>query len=466
LKLRGDSRKKINMKKITLLLLIVLLSSFKPTINKHPEVKRYFYQDGVTSIERWYGNDDKIDSLKTYHRSGKINEIFYYHKGRYHGNCFQYSALGEKLTTWTFKNGKLLNRVNHKIVFNKKNELKVKKYYEALNAVNQETNYNPKRLKQIAKRADARLRLGNYTLALKDFKFLKKVTQKKAVSPKIRSSVYTSLSRIFGHFEMNKKALHYSFKAVKFSPKNVGLKYSLAYDLYRLKAYRLSQYYLKEVKKTWPEHAFSNWILGAMYSDFGEYEKAMKFINIAFKREKNILKYGIGKAERDLRTIRGLLHHKLGDSEKGIIDLNEALSNNKNNSFALRNLGVIYHDLGEFNKSCAFLTKAKELGYEKIHDRANLDFYLEQSCYRKTEIVLEKYTDKPYIYPNPVKDVINIKNLNLKKFEFEIFNFESKLIKKGILRKSTIDISTLESGLYFLKITKGKIIHSFKIIKE
>lgn len=45
------------------------------TINK---VHRHYYKDKVVSVEVWRGTDKIVDSLKTYHDNGKLNEIFYF----------------------------------------------------------------------------------------------------------------------------------------------------------------------------------------------------------------------------------------------------------------------------------------------------------------------------------------------------------------------------------------------------
>ncbi len=441
------------------------------TINDNTDVKRYFYKDGVKSIERFFGDDEVLDSLKTYYKSGNLNETFYYDKkGTYNGECVQYTPYKEKLVTWFFNQGKLISRIDHIKDFNKNNKEQIKTTYNRLEQLNKDTNYNPRSFKTIYTRASLRLKLSNYTLALRDFKtlekYLKKKSKRKSVNKKLVAHLYDNLGRIYGSFEMENKALHYKNKAVQTAPKDGRLLYNLGAYLFETKAYRLSINYLNEVKKIWPHHAFSNWMLGAIHSDLEDYQKAMEYINIAFKKEQSLYKFGSGKAEMDIRTIRGLLYHKLGDSEKGIADLNEALKVNKNNAFAYRNLGVIYYELKAFNTSCELLKKAKELQYEKIHDRNDLLYYLEQSCNQATNIKLEKLSEKTYIYPNPVVDVLNIKNFNKQQFNFELYNYQSQLIKKGISNQSSINISELEAGLYILKVSKGIINHTFKIIKK
>lgn len=456
------------MKNTTLFLFMLVLCFNSYGQNKTSNsIKRNYYRDGVVSIEQHYDNKRSLDSIKTYYRSGTINEIFYYNtKGKFDGDCLQYNMLGEKLTTWTFKNGKLINRIDHKIEFNEKNKSKIEKAFTILNNINDDTKYNPNAINQIATRAKARYRIGNKTLALNDFLNIEKRFQKNKIPSKTRSYIYDNIGSIYASLEMDNKALHYRSKAVKTSPDDIRLLYNLGANLYEVKAFRLSIHYLNEVKKTWKNHAFSNWVLAAMYSDLDENDIALNFVNKAFEKEENIIKYSSNKSENDLRTIRGLLYHKLGDSEKGIVDLKEALRINENNSLAMRNLGVIYYDLGQFDKSCSQFEKANQLGYEKNHDKNDLQFYIAKSCHKEKNLTIEKPSEQPYVYPNPVKDILNVKNLNQENFEFELYDFESELIKKGISNGFEINISTLNPGLYILKIFDKGALHTIKIIKE
>lgn len=66
------------------------------------------------------------------------------------------------------------------------------------------------------------------------------------------------------------------------------------------------------------------------------------------------------------------------------------------------------------------------------------------------------------LYPNPAKDIINIKlKLNINdKIDVNIYNIQGKLVlnttKALINNKSQIDIASLKSGMYFLKIFDGE----------
>ncbi len=467
--------------------LFALQTIEKAVVKESNKVKRYFFKDKIVAIEKWYGDDKKLDSLKTYYTSGELNEAFYYSKGYYQGKSYKYNRFGEKLTTWEFNKGKLINRTDHKIEFNKKTEDKVKKAYSRLKELNLKLKDNPNDFKSIFQRASIRNYLGNNTLALNDYKKIEskvlKLSKTKKVPEKMLGSIYDHLANIYQGYEMNNHCIHYKLKALKASPKESRLYHNLGSYLVTIKSYRLGISYLNKAIEMVPNHSFANWILAVAYTDLEDYDKAMTTVNIAFKNEASLYKRGSGTAERDLRTLRGLLYHKLGDSEKGIADLEEALNINKNNSFAYRNLGTIYYDLGKYNLACQNLQKANELGYEKIHDRDDLQAYLELSCENAaiienkkealseaildTEpIQLSKLSDRPFIYPNPTKAEVKIKNLPFKDYQYLIFDYTGKLVFQGESKKTPINISQLPSGVYILKVIKNDLSETFRVIKE
>jgi len=73
---------------------------------------------------------------------------------------------------------------------------------------------------------------------------------------------------------------------------------------------------------------------------------------------------------------------------------------------------------------------------------------------------------KPSVYPNPAQTVIAVKNVKTKQFDFEFFNFESKSVLKGKTADGSINIISLESGFYNLKVTLDNEVTIFKVIKE
>lgn len=465
-------------KKILVLLFFPVLlyaQSNKETTNK---VTRYFYDDKVTSVEIWYGSDKKSDSMKTYHSNGKLNEVFYYdEKGFKNSNCYQYDMQGEKLVTWSFSHGRLMGRTDHKLPFNKDSEETMKKMLQTLTELNAKTSYNPDKIADIAKRGNLRARLGNTSLAIEDLKrvefLMDKISKKATIIPysvktkreKFKSNIYDLLGNLYMSFEMENHAFHYFNKAMVSAPNDYRILYNFANCLQNRKQNDLALFYLEKIIKEKPEHGHARWGIAKLYSDLGQYEKAMENINVAFTKEKTIIEHSSGYGGRDLKTTRGLLYHKLGDSEKGIKDLKEALEMDKNNAYALKNLGIIYLDQKKYKEACELFQKAKELNYSLIFNENDLQPLLESACnnINPDEIVQKK---KPFVFPNPAVSLISIENFSSEKFSFALFDFESNPVLNGNTTNGKIDVSSLASGFYILKVSNEGVTETLKLIKQ
>ena len=71
------------------------------------------------------------------------------------------------------------------------------------------------------------------------------------------------------------------------------------------------------------------------------------------------------------------------------------------------------------------------------------------------------------VYPNPVQKEFLISADNLTDFTIRIYNFlGKKVFEKVDLESNTVDISSLKSGVYFLKISKGNQQKTIKLIKK
>jgi hypothetical protein len=68
--------------------------------------------------------------------------------------------------------------------------------------------------------------------------------------------------------------------------------------------------------------------------------------------------------------------------------------------------------------------------------------------------------DAVKVYPNPVKNILNIDHLNNNP-NFKIYDVSGKILIKG--KGSKVDCSALRKGIYFIKVENLKPI---KIIKE
>lgn len=458
------------------LFLPILISAQVKNTETGDNVTRYYYDNHAVSVEIWFGADKNPDSTKTYYSNGKLNEVFYYdEKGLKDSDCFQYDPQGEKLVTWNFSHGKLLSRTDHKLPFTKDKEEGVKKALKLLTEINLKTNYNPTKVNDLYNRGVLSVSLGNTTLALEDLKKVeysvdkdpknKDVVQADSLEKKkdaFQSKLYDRLASIYASREMESFAFHYYYKAVSEAPDDYRILYNFALFLQQRKSYDLARYYLEKLIVKNPEHAYARWALARLYSDEGNYEKAMENILIAFKYEKTITTNNPAYRGRDLRTTRGLIYHKLGESDKGIADLKYALEVDKDNSYAMKNLGIIYLDQRKYKKACELFRKAKELHYDMVYDATDLNPLLERACNNQSEIAVKK---KPFVFPNPVTTVVSIKDFDIESFDYEFFNFESVSVLKGKSTDGKMDVSGLSSGFYVLKVSTEKATETFKVIK-
>ncbi len=63
---------------------------------------------------------------------------------------------------------------------------------------------------------------------------------------------------------------------------------------------------------------------------------------------------------------------------------------------------------------------------------------------------------KPVVYPNPVKDILNI-NLDsmIESSNIKIYNLDGALVKESNIRVKSLDVSDLKPGMYFIHIDTG-----------
>lgn len=80
----------------------------------------------------------------------------------------------------------------------------------------------------------------------------------------------------------------------------------------------------------------------------------------------------------------------------------------------------------------------------------------------------EDFTSEEFkVYPNPASNILNIEFSNSNKTEIEIYNILGKRVFTKIINQSqSINIESLITGIYILKITQGKATVSKKLIKQ
>ncbi|MGB2129230.1 MAG: T9SS type A sorting domain-containing protein, partial [Flavicella sp.] len=315
-------------------------------------------------------------------------------------------------------------------------------------------------------------RLNYKTLALHNFKMFERSFEKRQdrgikKTAKILSSIYDSLGTLYASYEMDDLAIEYKFKAIISAPDESRLYYNLGAYLVKNKEYRLGIHYLEEAIKIHPKHGFAHWLLGIAYSDLDMPELALEKIQVAFQREEGIKKRNTGRSERDLLTTRGYIYHQLGDDNSAIEDLDKALDVNDKNSYAYRNLGVIYYKQGDFDAACANFSLAKELHYTQNHDQYDIETYTDKSCTVKgeNEPLPTTISQLPFVWPNPATTFIKIENYAYENFPYTILDYNGKTVQEGVADGKKINIEYLTQGTYMLRITVAEAPQNFKIIK-
>ncbi len=95
----------------------------------------------------------------------------------------------------------------------------------------------------------------------------------------------------------------------------------------------------------------------------------------------------------------------------------------------------------------------------KVYDDCSVEF-ISTSQLGLTD---EKPFSSVSVFPNPATHLLQISNSN-KESEYKILNLQGERVKNGvILNENSIDISELDSGIYFIKVDEQK---SIKFIKK
>ncbi|KAA5823482.1 tetratricopeptide repeat protein [Algibacter amylolyticus] len=362
-----------------------VIANNKPITHSSEKEITHAYRDGTASQIEWYNSKGKIDSLKSYYKTGELNESFYFLKGKYHGKSYKHNKNGEILTIWTFNKGLFINREDPRIEFSAKTEIQTKELHESLKEVLSQFKTSQNNLKYRLKLESIRKKLGNYTLALSDLNKIETLVNNYALRKKIKTpksilaSIYERKGNIYSYLEMDEKALLFLEKALKEDPDNTRIMYNLSAHLLSTKSYNRAKLYLHKVITLKPTHSFANRSLSEYYIEHKDFKKAKYHNDIALTNEESLLKYSHPELENDLRTQRGLIFHKLGDNEAAIKILNEVIRLNKSNSYAYRNLGIIYYDLKNLTLAYDYLNKAKALGFIKKYDSNHIESLISAS---------------------------------------------------------------------------------------
>ncbi|PXY40349.1 hypothetical protein DMB65_13575 [Flavobacterium cheongpyeongense] len=464
---------------VILAVIIFLVFENQITAQKGGSVNRSFFKNGLVAREFYLGADQKLDSIKTYHIVGGLDERFYFDENTLiNGLCQKFSSDGKLKTTWLFKKGVLIKRKDFLKEDNLKNKAKTEENYAIIVKNNELLKSDPYNYGLRYGRAASRIYLEDNVLAEFDFLGFKSQLENIKADPNALTKfprlnqdlaeIYSRLSTIYSRFENDNLSIDYKLKAIQIDPEETRHYFNLgAYLATETQDYRLAIYYLDEVERRFPNHNFAHWVLGYTYLELEQYDKAVENIDIAFQNEANLYENGYGNAESDLRTIRGLAYHKLGKTDLGIADLNEALRINDKNSVANKYLGIIYDDLGQSQKACDYFQKARTLGYEKKYYNKELESFIQKTCNAThMKVVNNAHKDRPYILPNPAESTVEVFNFPFSNFNYEILDPQYQKLRQGISNDKIIEISGLPSGFYILVVGNGDKKEIFKLIRK
>lgn len=78
----------------------------------------------------------------------------------------------------------------------------------------------------------------------------------------------------------------------------------------------------------------------------------------------------------------------------------------------------------------------------------------------------ENSHSKISFYPNPTSNLLNFENLPInEEVDYSIYSLDGKIIQQGIININQIDISSIENGVYFLKINLEGKSKTYKVVK-
>jgi hypothetical protein len=70
------------------------------------------------------------------------------------------------------------------------------------------------------------------------------------------------------------------------------------------------------------------------------------------------------------------------------------------------------------------------------------------------------------VYPNPTSCILNLEGIQYYD-EIQLLDLQGKLVLSGNQQSKSLDISTLEKGVYLLRVTReGKHVQTVKILKD
>ena len=452
------------------LLSVLTIFIFTYSISKAQSPKKYqeklpekeFYYNSQLRVHRFFV-DGRLKKYKTFYKSGKIaSEHIFSKEGWHDGEGKAYYENGNLKTLWKYQKGNILKRIDYQlngelvsdpIIIQKLNNLKI---------INRELKYNRKDLNLLYARANSRVKLGNMQLAYEDIQFLESINKNKYPNVNALKFILFLKGAIFSSFTEYDKAVHYYLESANLRNPESALYNNVGNIFFKIKEYRLALKYLNKALKQNPTNPFVDVLKALIYTEKGNYDIAYAHVDTAIQNRKWIDPYTIGKKEeRTMEVNRGFLYHKLGYSQKGLRELRLVIRDNPLNSYAYKNLGIIYADQGQYEYACKSFQKSKDLGFNLKNDSKELDKLINHYCIKKNKkqpSVVQVMAIKQN-YENYTLEILTEKTVN-----YSITTFDNKLLFSGIFKGIPINVSNLEYGLYILKIKDENKVYTRRFI--
>lgn len=104
-------------------------------------------------------------------------------------------------------------------------------------------------------------------------------------------------------------------------------------------------------------------------------------------------------------------------------------------------------------------------GHIRVSAIGNVFYAVKPATVSSTLAVSDVNSKSLQIYPNPVKDILNVSNVMINS-NYEIFNTAGQLVSKGNLGTGKISVGKLERGVYFININDNGTVVKTKFVKE
>lgn len=104
-------------------------------------------------------------------------------------------------------------------------------------------------------------------------------------------------------------------------------------------------------------------------------------------------------------------------------------------------------------------------GHIRVSAIGNVFYAVKPATVSSTLAVSDVNSKSLQIYPNPVKDILNVSNVMINS-NYEIFNTAGQLVSKGNLGAGKISVGKLEKGVYFININDNGAVVKTKFVKE